>query len=108
MEWREMAKPLAKALILYAIGVIITPYAVMIIGLIIMLVGAFSTSPVINALRFRAHRFFLRDLEVDEEEEEFYNISWKDSMLIFFIGLAIFLSALMIASYWEGIIYLLF
>jgi hypothetical protein len=94
-----------KAIILYTIGIIITPYLVMVIGLIIMLVGAFSTSPVINALRFRSRKFFLDYSQADEDEEEFYNISWKDSLTIFLIGLVVFISSLIIGSFWEGIIY---
>ena len=104
MERKELAISLAKILGLYALGIFITPYAVMIIGLIIMLIGAFSTSPVINALRFRSRQFFLRGIE-EEDDEEFYNISWKDSLIIFLIGLVVFISSLIIASYWEGIIY---
>ncbi len=104
MEWRSMVKPVVKAIILYTIGIIITPYAVMVIGLIIMLIGAFSTSPVINALRFRTRKFFL-DYSQADEEEEFYNISWRDSITIFLIGLVVFISSLIIGSFWEGIIY---
>ncbi len=111
MERDDMIKSLVKYTILVVIGLFITPYLVMIVGLAIMLIGAFSTSPTINLLRFRTKRIF-KSAEVDVEEiedpDKIYNVSWKESLFILAMGFLLFLIALIIASFgWRGIIYML-
>ncbi len=102
---------LIKYAVLFLIAVFITPYIVMVFGLGIMLVGAFSTSPVINALRLRMHRAFSSaevDIEKIEDTDKLYTISWKDSLTLFFIGLLLFIASIMILSFgWRGIIFML-
>jgi len=75
-----------------------------------MLISAFSTSPVINVLRFRMHRAFSSaevDVESIEDTDQIYNVSWKDSLTLFFIGLALFIVSIMVLSFgWRGIIFL--
>ncbi len=104
-------KSLVKYSIIIAILLIITPWIVFIIGMIVMLIGAFSTSPTINLLRFRKkHIFQSAEVDIDEIEDtdKIYNISWKESLFIFAIGVLLFVISLAILSLgWKGIIYLL-
>ncbi len=106
----ETLVKIIKYIVLFIVGVFITPYLVMFVGLAMMLVGAFSTSPIINALRFRMHRAFSSaevDVESIEDTDQIYNVSWKDSLTLFFIGLALFIASLIILSFgWRGIIFL--
>ncbi len=111
MNWNEFVKSLVKYSILTVIGLIITPYLVMIVGLAVMLIGAFSTSPTINLLRFRTKRIF-KSAEVDvediEDPDKIYNVSWRESLFILLSGFTLFFIALMVASFgWRGIIYML-
>ncbi len=107
----QILMKLIKYLVLFLIGIFITPYLVMLFGLGIMLIGAFSTSPVINALRLRMHRAFSSaevDVEKIEDTDKLYTISWKDSLTLFFIGLLLFIASIIILSLgWRGIIFML-
>ncbi len=109
---RERAiKSIIKYSIIIGILLFITPYIVFIIGMIVMVIGAFSTSPTINLLRFRKkHVFQSAEVDIDEIEDtdKIYNISWKESLFIFGIGVLIFAISLLLLSFgWKGIIFML-
>jgi len=112
---KERRRRLIKKIIGYTlaiiISIIITPYILLVAGLVIMIIGAFSMSPTINLLRFRRrHIFSSFELEEEdmEEEEKIMNISWKGCLILFAIGLALFILTLVILSLgWNGLIFLL-
>ena len=111
IDKRKLAKSIIKYSIIIGILLFITPYIVLIIGVVVMLIGGFSTSPTINLLRFRKRRIFKSaevDIEDIEDIDKIYNIPWKDSLLLFGIGILIFISSLIFLSIgWRGIIFML-
>ncbi len=94
------------------ISALITPYILVIIGLIVMVIGGFSMSPTINLFRFRKHHFFSSaDIDVgtlEEDNEKIMNIPWRDCIVIFLIGFGIFFLGLVLMSLgWKGVIFLI-
>ncbi|EDY36163.1 hypothetical protein ABOONEI_2150 [Aciduliprofundum boonei T469] len=111
IDKEKAMKSFIKYSIIIGIFLFITPYIVFIIGMAVMIIGAFSTSPTINLLRFSKKRVF-KSAEVDvdelEDTDKIYNISWKESLLVFGIGVLLFIISLMLLSYgWRGIIFML-
>ena len=94
------------------ISALITPYILILIGLIIMVIGGFSMSPTINLFRFRKHHFFSSsDIDVsalEEDNEKIMNIPWRDCIVLFAIGFSLFFLGLSLLSVgWRGIVFLI-
>ena len=94
------------------ISAIITPYILLIIGLIIMVIGGFSMSPTINLFRFRQHYFFSSaDIDVsalEENNDKIMNIPWRDCLVLFAIGFGVFFLGLALLSMgWRGAIFII-
>jgi hypothetical protein len=109
IDKRKLAWSITKYSIIIGILLFITPYIVLLVGIAVMLIGAFSTSPSINLLRFRKKRIYKSaevDLEDIEDTDKIYNIPWKDSLFLFGIGVLIFVISLVFLSMgWRGIIF---
>jgi len=109
IDKKRAAKSIIKYSIIIGILLFITPFIVFIIGMIVMLIGALSTSPTINLLRFRTKRIFKSaevDIEEIEDTDKIYNISWKESLFLFGIGVLLFIISLLLLSVgWKGAIY---
>jgi|GEM_PF-3152760 len=108
---RRFVKRVAIYMLFIFITTFITPYIPLVVGLVLMVIGAFSMSPTINLLRFRRRHIFSSaefEEEEDVEEEDVMNIHWKTSLILFGIGFALFMMALILLSFnWKGIISLI-
>ncbi|MCD6370792.1 MAG: hypothetical protein J7L63_04815 [Thermoplasmata archaeon] len=113
---KERRRKFVKRVVIYVLFIFITtfitPYIPLVVGLVLMVIGAFSMSPTVNLLRFRRRHIF-SSVEFEEEEEEdieedVMNIPWKTSLMLFGIGFALFIMALILLSFdWKGIIFLI-
>jgi len=112
---KERRRKFVKRVVIYVLFIFITtfitPYIPLVVGLVLMVIGAFSMSPTVNLLRFRRRHIFSSvefEEEEDVEEEDVMNIPWKTSLMLFGIGFALFIMALILLSFdWKGIIFLI-